>query len=190
MNAILSLLWETLTKNNVCLYYLLGICPLLLYNLNLGESFITGLVIILLMVLGNWVVFIIEKIFLLPLGLSYMQISFFVLIIYLLLYYSKIMVKRLPGNLSDLFDNYPEFFFTNYAIYGVIFLNRSSNLPFWETTVASFGFGFGYLVILVLFMLIKEKMNINERMPIPVFRQLLILSLMSLVFMSLIFKQR
>lgn len=186
-NNLLNIFIDGFWGKNIILYYLLGVCPLILYKTAIKESFAIGIILTIIMSLCSFVSTLVNNFFLIPFHLEYFQIIFIIIIIYLVIYYTKILLSRFSPNLSDLFDKYPEFFFTNYALYGVVFLNISFKSNILPAVLSSFSFGIGYLIVTILFMAIKEKIRFEQRTAAlkSIYLELVILGLLGIVFFSI-----
>ncbi|MEO0185935.1 MAG: Rnf-Nqr domain containing protein [candidate division WOR-3 bacterium] len=186
-NNLLVLLINKISSNNVVLYSLLGICPLILYRINLQECLSTGIIIVVIMLVSSWLNLFIYHFLLLPLNFTHMAIVLFVFITYLTIHYTKIAMNQYYPSFAILFKQYPEFFYTNYAIYGTTMLNISNNVVFWNYTLSVLGSGLGYFIVIFIFMAIKERIYTIKRISTPsrLFMELSILALMSLVFSSI-----
>ncbi|MCX7995291.1 MAG: hypothetical protein N3A65_05935 [candidate division WOR-3 bacterium] len=191
MNIEVLIFLDALFKKNVVLYHLLGISPFLLYNIKLKESLHTGLIIAAIMVVSNVLTFAAERLFFIPLGFGHLRILFVILSVYFIIYYSKFFLKKFSSELSSLFDNYPEFFYTNYALYGSVFLNRGEGLNFISTIISALGMGTGYLIVLFIFITCKERVDMNKKLSLfsRLSRELVLLGLMSIVFISIILRR-
>ncbi|MEO0124314.1 MAG: Rnf-Nqr domain containing protein [candidate division WOR-3 bacterium] len=187
-NNLLNIFIDAVFGKNIVLYYLLGLCPLILYKTSIKESFVIGTNLTIIMVVCSFVSVFVNNLLLIPFNLGYLKILFIILIIYLIIYCGKVLLSKFSPNLSALFDNYPEFFFTNYALYGVIFLNISFKSRVLPAVLSSFGFGIGYLILTIIFMAIKEKLRFEQKTTAlkNIYLELIILGLISLVIFSII----
>ncbi len=185
-SSLLGTVINQITGNNIVLYSLLGICPLILYRLNFKECYSTGLIIVVIMLLSFWMNLFVYHFLLLPLNFTHLRIVLFVLIIYLTIYFAEVAMNKYYPPLAILFKQYPEFFYTNYAIYGAVLLNVSHKLAFFDSTISVLGSGLGYFIVLFIFMEVKERINAIKKISAPrrMFLELSILALMSLVFIS------
>lgn len=177
---------KNLTSNNIALYALLGICPLILYQLSIKDCLIIGTVISSIMLLSTWLIMLFYYFIIIPINLFYLKIITFTIIIYLMIQFTKITINKFYPQVSKLFDKYPEFFYTNIAIYGSIFLNIKPQLKFLSSTVNTLGSGLGYLIITILFNSIKERINDsnNSSMSHQLVIALILLGLIGLVFIG------
>lgn len=191
MNDLITIFLNTVTTKNIILCCLLGIIPLLLYQLTLSKTLNTGLIILAIMIITRWLTLALENLVLLPFGLLYLKIPLYIITIYFAIYSAKIFSSKYLPTLSNLFDNYPEFFYTNYAIYGISFFNDSYNLKFLPATVFVFGSGAGYLLVMVIFMAIKERIAFETKLTPAkkIFLEMILLGFLSLLFFTLIVKR-
>lgn len=183
-NSLVLTFIKNITSNNIALYALLGICPLILYQLSIKDCLIIGTVISAIMLLSTWLIMLFYYIIIIPINLFYLKIITFTIIIYLMIQFAKITINKFYPPVSKLFDKYPEFFYTNIAIYGSIFLNIKPQLKFLNITANCFGSGLGYLILIILFSSINEM--VNDRKNLSLFHQLVI-ALMLLGLISLVF---
>jgi len=88
---------------------------------------------------------------------------------------------------SSLFDKYPEFFYTNYAVYGLVFLTVNFKLKIMSGIMFSLGSGIGYLIVAIIFMAIKDRLWSGYKTGHlkRIYVELIILGLVSLIFMSI-----
>ncbi|MGQ9664695.1 MAG: Rnf-Nqr domain containing protein [bacterium] len=185
-NSLVLTFIKNITSNNIALYALLGICPLILYQLSIKDCLIIGIAITAIMLLSTWSIMLFYYFIIIPINLFYLKFISFTVIIYLMIEFAKITINKFYPSISKLFDRYPEFFHTNIAIYGSIFLNIKPQLKFLNITVNALSSGLGYLILMLFFYTIKTR--INDCKNSSLFHQLVItlilLGLMSLVFVG------
>lgn len=185
-NSLVLTFVKYITSNNIALYALLGICPLISYQLSIKDCLIIGTAITAIILLSTWSIMLFYYFIIIPINLFYLKIISFTVIIYLVIQCAKITMNKFYPSVSKLYDKYPEFFYTNIAIYGSIFLNIKPQLKFLNITVSALGSGLGYLILMLFFYSIKER--INDRKNSSLFHQLvialMILGLISLVFIG------
>ncbi len=186
-DTFLAIFINAITGKNIALYSLLGLCPLIFYKIDIKRSLLIGVLITIIMFFSNWLILLIFYIILLPLNLIYLQILFSVLLTYLTIHCTRLLAKKFSPSLVVLFDTYPEFFYTNYAIYGIAFLNLNRMSEYWNSTVFALGSGIGYTIVILILMAIKERLHSVKKMPLSkrTIGELVILGLMSLVFISM-----
>ncbi|MGB9720225.1 MAG: Rnf-Nqr domain containing protein [bacterium] len=186
-NNLLAILVDHIIGSNIVLYTLLGICPLILYAVNLKECLMIGIILIVIMLISAWLNLFIFYFLLRPLNFTHVAIVLFILITWLTIHYIRFAMNQSYPYLAILFDKYPEFFYTNYAIYGTVFLNINRKLVFLDTTISVLASGLGYLVVILIFMTIKERIYLIKKISRPwrLFMELSILALISLVFLSI-----
>jgi len=184
---LLNIFIDAILGKNIVLYYILGICPLILYKTNIKETLSICFILLIIMVICASVCLVVNNLILIPLNLSYLQILLILIIIYLIIYYTKTLLSRFSPELSFLFDKYPEFFYTNYAVYGLVILTINLKLKIMPGMMFALGSGIGYLIIAIIFMEIKDRLwpgyktgNLKR-----IYLELIILGLVSLIFMSI-----
>ncbi len=184
---LLNIFIDAILGKNIVLYYILGICPLILYKTNIKETLSICFILLIIMVICPMVCLIVNNYILVPLKLNHLQILLILIITYLIIYYTKTLLSRFSPELSFLFDKYPEFFYTNYAVYGLVFLTINLKLKIIPGMMFALGSGIGYLIIAIIFMEIKDRLwpgyktgNLKR-----IYLELIILGLVSLIFMSI-----
>jgi|UniRef100_A0A7V3VUA9 Na+-translocating ferredoxin:NAD+ oxidoreductase RnfA subunit len=172
-------------NKNIVLYHLLGICPILLYRISLKESLKIGIIITLMMLINVWVV---SLTFLTQFYFAKFRILLTILIVYLIMHFTKVILTHYKPSFAYLFDKYPEFFYTNYALYGTTIMNIKINNPLFMT-LNSISAGIGYLILLIVFMPVKERMLSSKKSSQEknIALELIILGLMSMLFMNITF---
>lgn len=187
-NTLISIFIKNISANNIVLYSLLGICPLILYQLSIKESLAISVFTIAIMLISTWLTMLIYHFLILPLNLSYLKIFGFIIITYLIIELIKTLINKLNSPYAEIFDAYPEFFYTNFAIYSTAFLCIDSNFNFVNSTVDALGFGVGYFILLIIFNCIKERFNNKQNLSRTdsLLVDLVILGLISLVFVGAI----
>lgn len=186
INSLVAIFIKNITGNNIVLYTLLGVCPLILYQITIKESLALGIIMTVIIFFCTHITLLIYNFIILPLNLDYLKILSFIITIYLVMQLIKSIFNKINSSYAKLFDTYPEFFYTNFAVYGSVFLHVKSNFNFLNITVNSLGTGIGYLVILVIFNSIKERLSDSQNLTrsYRIFIELIILGLMSLVFVG------
>lgn len=187
-DTLISIFIKNITVNNIVLYSLLGICPLILYQLSIKECLTVGIITTAIMLISTWFTMLIHHFLIIPLNLSYLKIFGFIIITYLIIELIKTIINKLNFPYAEIFNAYPEFFQTNFAIYGTAFLNINSSFNFLNITVNTLGVGVGYLILLLIFNCIKERFNNKQNLSRTdrLLVDLVILGLISLVFVGAI----
>ncbi len=185
-NLLLTLV-NAIIGNNLVLGFLLGTCPLILYQLNIKTSLMTGILISIIMLISTILVQMLYYLLLVTAGFAYLKIVSVILITYLVMYVTRTITRRYKLSIAELFDIYPEFFYTNYAIYGLIFLNIGPKPAYLHTAISALGSAAGYVLIMIVFYAIKERNKDNKHLSPAqqIVIQLTALGLLGIVFMSI-----
>uniref|UniRef100_A0A7V1EH01 Uncharacterized protein n=1 Tax=candidate division WOR-3 bacterium TaxID=2052148 RepID=A0A7V1EH01_UNCW3 len=184
---LLNIFIDAVLGKNIVLYYILGICPLILYKANINKILSICSILTIIMVICSSVCLTVNNLILIPLKLNYLQILLILIITYLIIHYTKILLSSFSPALSSLFDKYTEFFYTNYAVYGLVFLTVNFKLKIMSGIMFSFGSGIGYLIVAIIFMAIKDRLWSGYKTGHlkRIYVELIILGLVSLIFMSI-----
>ncbi len=180
------ILISTIFVNNFVLVRFLGMCPFLGVTQKvenaLGMSYAVVFVITLTAVLC-WVV---DHLILAPLGLGYLRILAFILIIAALVQLTETVIKKVSPVLFASLGIFLPLITTNCAVLGVPLLNLQKEYSFFESVVFGFGASVGSGMVMVLFASMRERI-VDAEVPgmmkgSPVV--LVTASLLSLAFMG------
>ncbi len=183
---LLATFTNAILGNNLILFFLLGTCPLMLYQLNIKNSLIIGVLILFITLFSALIIQIFVYLILVPAGLTYFKIISVFLFTIVVIYAVRTVTSKYTPRVAELFDTYPEFFYTNYAIFGVIFLNVGTSQEYLHIAVSTFGYTIGYVLIMVVFYPIKEYIN-NKGLTSAqqTVLQITVLGLLCIVLMSI-----
>jgi electron transport complex protein RnfA len=159
------LLISAILVNNFVLVQLLGLCPFMGVSGRLepaiGMASATTFVLTLT-ALGNWIVL---EWLLKPLGLEYLRLLAFILVIAAAVRFTDLMVRRSNPLLHRTLGIYLPLITTNCAILGVALLNVRGELGLVAATLHGFGAGAGFSLVLVLFAAMRERLVTADEPP-------------------------
>jgi len=162
MQMILIFLSAALV-NNVILSRSLGVCPFIGVSKQLESSLGMGLAVTFVMTLSAAVVFVIHNFVLYPLGITYLNIIVFVLVIASLVQLVEMYLKKAAPALHQLLGIYLPLITTNCAVLGIILINVDQFGDSFAMTVAhSLGAAVGFTLVMVLFAGIRERIEHNQ----------------------------
>lgn len=164
MAVYLAILLETILVGNVVLAQFLGICPFLGVSKKLDSALGMGCSVTGVLVLSTAVTWAINKYFLAPYDLGYLQTLVFILVIASLVQLLEIAMKKFLPSLHRALGVYLPLITTNCAVLGVTISAVDEGLQFFPSLVFAFGSGLGFLLAMVLFAGIRGKL---ERCMIP-----------------------
>ena len=186
MSEYLVLLVTTALVNNVVLAKFLGLCPFMGVSKRLDSALGMGLATGFVIVLAAAISWILETWLLKPLGLSYLRIMTFILVIAATVQFVELVVRKMAPDLYQMLGIYLPLITTNCAVLGLPLINVQEGHSFVKTLFYDFGSSIGFTLALVMFAGLRERLAL-ARVPAtftgaPV--AFVLASLMSLAFMG------
>jgi len=149
--------------NNVILSRSLGVCPFIGVSKQLESSLGMGFAVTFVMTLSAAVVFIIHNFILYPLGITYLNIIVFVLVVASLVQLVEMYLKKTAPALYKLLGIYLPLITTNCAVLGIILINVDQFGHSFVMTIANaMGAAVGFTLVMVLFAGIRERIEYNQ----------------------------
>ncbi|MDR0585159.1 MAG: electron transport complex subunit RsxA [Treponema sp.] len=152
--------------DNVVLMRFLALCPFIGMSTDEDKSIGMGLAVTFVTVLATCVTWPIYKFILEPLGLVFLQILVFILVIAALVQLVEFYLKKTAPALYGAMGIYLALITTNCAILAVTFDVISSGYSFVEALVYAAGVALGFLLSLLLLAGIRGRIKTS---PIPAF---------------------
>ncbi len=160
------LLIGAILVNNFVLVQLLAVCPFMGVSGKLesaiGMAAATTFVLTLT-ALGNWIVY---TWLLQPLGLEYLRLVAFLLVIGVAVQFTEMMVRRSRPELHRTLGIYLPLIAANCAVLGVALINVDREFGLIASTLHGFGAGVGFSLVLVLFAAMRERIAVAD-VPVP-----------------------
>ena len=172
--------------DNIVLMRFLALCPFIGMSSDEDKSIGMGLAVTFVTVLAVCVTFPIYKLILEPLGLVFLQILVFILVIASLVqlveFYLKKMIPALYGSMGI----YLALITTNCAILAVTFDVISTGFTFIESVVYALGSALGVMLSMLLLAGIRKRLRTS---PVPAFLKgspilFIVSALLSIAFMG------
>ncbi len=186
MNEYFVLLISTALVNNVVLVRFLGLCPFMgvskridsALGMGLATSFVIVLAAALSWILGHWL--------LAPLGLGYLRIMTFILVIAAVVQFTEAVIHKMAPKLYQMLGIYLPLIATNCSVLGLPLINVQEGHGFITSLVYDFGSALGFTLAMVIFAGMRERLAL-ARIPAafsgpPI--AFVLASLMSLAFMG------
>jgi electron transport complex protein RnfA len=152
--------------NNVVLMRFLALCPFIGMSTDEDKSIGMGLAVTFVTVLATCVTWPIYRFVLEPLGLVFLQILVFILVIASLVQLVEFYLKKTAPALYGSMGIYLALITTNCAILAVTFDVISNGYSFIESVVFAAGVALGFLLSLLLLAGIRRRIRTS---PIPAF---------------------
>lgn len=186
MSEYLALLISTALVNNVVLVKFLGLCPFMGVSRRIDSALGMGMATTFVMMLAASVCWNIEHWLLAPLGLGYLRIVTFVLVIAAIVQFTEMVIHKTAPALYQTLGIYLPLIATNCAVLGLSLINIQEKHSFVTTLIYDFGSALGFTLALTMFAGMRERLAL-ARIPAafagtPI--AFVLASLMSLAFMG------
>jgi len=186
MSEYLVLLISTALVNNVVLVRFLGLCPFMGVSKRIDSALGMGLATSFVIVLAASVSWNIEHWLLAPLGLGYLRIMTFILVIAAVVQFTEAVIRKTAPDLYQMLGIYLPLIATNCSVLGLSLINVQEGHSFVTTIVYDFGSALGFTLAMVIFAGMRERLSL-ARVPesfsgAPI--AFVLASLLSLAFMG------
>jgi electron transport complex protein RnfA len=186
MNDFALILIGTVLVNNFVLVKFLGVCPFVGSSRRVETAVGMALATTFVLTLSGALGWMLEAFLLAPLGVEYLRIIVFLLVIAGLAQLAERVMYETSPVLYQLLGIFLPLVTINCAVLGVALLNQLDKRTFLESTLYGLGAGLGFSLVLILFAAVRERVDVAD-VPTP-FRGAAItfitLGLMSLAFMG------
>ncbi|OEU46898.1 MAG: electron transport complex subunit RsxA [Desulfobacterales bacterium S7086C20] len=170
--------------NNILLIQYLGNCPFLGTSKKMDTAVGMAMAVVFVLAMAGIVTWVLEVVFLKPLGLEYMRTIVFILVIAALVQFVEIFLKKSMPALYAGLGIFLPLITTNCAVMGVCLINIKEEYNFVEMLVSSIAYPAGFGLALILFAGLRERIIIG-RVPKPM--EDTAIALVTAGFMSLAF---
>ena len=186
MSDYFFLLIATALVNNVVLVKFLGLCPFMGVSKRIDSALGMSMATTFVIVLAASICWNIEHWLLAPLGLGYLRIITFILVIAAVVQFTEMVIHKMAPSLYQTLGIYLPLIATNCAVLGLVLINNQENQSFITALVYDFGSAAGFTLAMAMFAGMRERLalaNVPEVFagaPIG----FILASLMSLAFMG------
>lgn len=184
MTDVLLILATTILVNNFILVHFLGLCPFMGVSGKLETAMGMGLATTFVLTLASAVSYSVNTWILVPLGIEYLRLIVFILIIASIVQFTELFVRKTSPLLHQVLGIFLPLITTNCAVLGVALLSIRENTGLLHATVYGFGAAVGFTLVLILFSAMRERID-QADVPTP-FRGAAV-AMVSAGFMSLAF---
>ncbi len=182
----LLLIISAIFVKNILLAQYLGNCPFLGVSKKMDTAIGMSMAVVFVMMMASIITWFIQRFFLVPLGLAYLQTIAFILVIAFLVQLVEMFIKKSSRELYQALGIYLPLITTNCAVLGVAIICIREDYNFPQMFVFSLASAVGYGLAMVLFAGLRERFEIS-RIPKPLAGTaigLVTAGLMSLAFLS------
>jgi len=186
MTEFLLILVSTVLVNNFVLVQFLGLCPFMSASRKVETATGMALATTFVLTLSSVSSYLVYKFILLPLGLEYLQLIAFILVIAAVVQFTEMVVHKTSPLLYQVLGIFLPLITTNCAVLGVALLNTQKQHTFLESAFYGFGAAVGFSLVMILFASLRERIAVAD-VPKP-FKgaaiSLITAGLMSMAFMG------
>jgi len=162
MSDYILLLVSTALVNNVILIKFLGLCPLMGVSTKMDGALGMGLATTFVLSLAAAASWMLENWLLNPMGLQYLRILAFILVIASVVQFTEMLIRKVSPSLYQILGIYLPLITTNCAVLGVALLNVQNQHSFIESLMFGFGSAMGFTLVLVLFAGLRERLAVLQ----------------------------
>ncbi|TCP43343.1 electron transport complex subunit RsxA [Rhodovulum marinum] len=158
MPEFFMILLGTALVNNVVLVKFLGLCPFMGVSRNTDAAIGMGLATTFVLTLAAAASWVIETAVLVPLGLEFLRILSFILVIAAIVQFTETVLRKVSPGLYRALGIYLPLITTNCAVLGVALLNIQEQHDFAQSLLYGFGSALGFTLVLAIFAGMREKL--------------------------------
>lgn len=162
MENLLLIAISMIFVNNFILAQFLGLCPFFGVSKKTENAIGMGTAVIFVMGIASIACYLLNTFVLIPLGVEYMQMIVFILVIAFLVQLVEFIIKKYSDSLYRALGIYLPLITTNCAVLGVALLNVKSNYSFWGSLVGGVAAGVGFTLALLLMSGLRERMELHN----------------------------
>ena len=159
MPVALKIFISALLINNIILMRFIALCPYIGMSTDVKQSIGMGFAVTFVMVLASTVTWALYYFVLLPLGLEFLQILVFILIIASLVQLVEYYLKKSAPALYLSMGIYLPLITTNCAILAVTFDNITAAYTFFQSIVYSIGVALGFTLAMALLAGLRNRIR-------------------------------
>jgi len=186
MQEIAIILLSAILVNNYVLVQFLGLCPFMGVSNKLETAIGMGTATTFVLTLAAISAYLVNTWVLAPLGLEYLKTIAFILVIAVVVQFTKMFIEKTSPLLYRVLGVFLPLITTNCAVLGVALQNTAKERNFLESSLFGLGAGLGFSLVLILFAAMRERLAVAD-VPEP-FKGpaigLITAGLMSLAFMG------
>lgn len=187
MGELVTLLVTSVLINNVILNQFLGMCPFMGVSKKRSSAIGMGVAVMFVIVVAAIVTYGLYYLVLVPLGLEFMDLITFILVIASLVQLTEMFIKKTSPSLYKSLGVYLPLITTNCVVLNVCLVNISNYYDFAQMLVYSFGTPLGFALVLYIFSTIRERLDLCD-VPKPFIGNpiaLIVAAIMSMAFSGL-----
>ncbi|HBD12252.1 MAG TPA: electron transport complex subunit RsxA [Porticoccaceae bacterium] len=158
MESFAVILISTILVNNFVLAQFLGLCPFMGVSNKLETAIGMASATTFVLTLAAISSYLVNTWLLVPLGLEYLKTIAFILVIAVVVQFTKMFIEKASPLLYRVLGVFLPLITTNCAVLGVALQNTARNRTFMESSLYGFGAALGFSLVLVLFAAMRERL--------------------------------
>lgn len=158
MESFAVILISTILVNNFVLAQFLGLCPFMGVSNKLETAIGMASATTFVLTLAAISSYLVNTWLLMPLGLEYLKTIAFILVIAVVVQFTKMFIEKASPLLYRVLGVFLPLITTNCAVLGVALQNTARNRTFMESSLYGFGAALGFSLVLVLFAAMRERL--------------------------------
>ena len=162
MGDYILLAISAILVNNILLIQYLGNCPFLGTSKKMDTATGMAMAVVFVLTMAGIVTWILEYVFLKPLGLEYIRTLVFILVIASLVQFVELFLKKAIPALYAGLGIFLPLITTNCAVMGVCLINIKEEYNFLEMLVSSIAYPLGFGLALILFAGLRERIQVSR----------------------------
>ncbi|MBI1284242.1 MAG: electron transport complex subunit RsxA [Thiobacillus sp.] len=162
MSEYLLMLLGTALVNNVVLVKFLGLCPFMGVSKKMDGALGMGMATTFVLTLATAASWLLEHWLLAPLGIQYLRILAFILVIASVVQFTEMVIRKSSPALYQVLGIYLPLITTNCAVLGLAILNVQEKHAFVESLLYGFGSALGFTLVLLLFTGLRERLALAQ----------------------------
>lgn len=166
MMDLFALFISAMLINNIVLTKFLGMCPFMGVSTKVENAVGMGLAVVFVIFGASVLSWALYHFVLVPLGLEYMQLITFILLIAAFVQFVELFLKKQAPALYKQLGIYLPLITTNCTVLYVAQENITKNYDIIKTMVNSIATPLGFMLMLVIFATVRERLNESD-LPAP-----------------------
>ena len=162
MGELITLLVTCVLINNVILNQFLGMCPFMGVSKKQSSALGMGVAVVFVIVVAALVTYGLYYLVLVPLGLEFMELITFILVIASLVQLTEMFIKKYSPSLYKSLGVYLPLITTNCVVLNVCLINITNAYDFSHMLVYSVGTPVGFALVLYIFSTIRERLDLSN----------------------------
>jgi electron transport complex protein RnfA len=166
MTELLLIVIGAALVNNFVLVQFLGLCPFMGASRRVEGAVGLGLATGLVLTTASALSYLVETLLLVPMGLEYLKLIAFILIIGAAVQLTELLVRRFSPLLQRVLGLYIPLIASNCAVLGVALLNSSASRSLLAAIFYGAGAALGFAIVLALLAGLRERLALAD-VPAP-----------------------